>query len=191
MAAKEITHALKLCKGINDTSIDALKRANVNEMKALRDAARLMADHLDSAIVKMTPCKYNATTVEKSIDGFRQYKFKKMSGLCNYNLSPIIETQVGEAIRAERGELAIEMLIPIIDFFNDWSDLDDSYGEGGVFVNEWASQMEEAISLLQPNWQNDDLIEEVLESIGNMPSHFVDDESVQNVISELSEFQDT
>ena len=67
---KDISQALVLCKKINYTSESALKTHNVQEMKDLRDTARLMADHLDNIIVKKTPCKYNRNTVEASINGF-------------------------------------------------------------------------------------------------------------------------
>lgn len=54
---------------------------------------------------------------------------------------------MGAALRAEEGMLAIQMLIPIIDFFNEWSGrLDDSYGEGGMFVSDWGEKLDEAIS---------------------------------------------
>ena len=102
-------------------------------MKDLRDTARLMTEHLDSTIVKKTPCKYNRNTVEASINAFSHYNFKKHTGLCDHNLSPILEEQVAEAIRAEKGDVAIDMLIPLIDFFNQHSDLDDSYGSGSMF----------------------------------------------------------
>ena len=51
-----ISQALVLCKKINYTSESTLQTYNVQEMKDLRDAARLMAELLDNAIVKKTPC---------------------------------------------------------------------------------------------------------------------------------------
>eukprot|EP00956_Cyclotella_meneghiniana_P005358 scaffold6759_cov52-Cyclotella_meneghiniana.AAC.5 len=123
MTSKSIKQAIKLCNAIAGVSIDKLKKCStVQEMEELRDAAESLVDHIDDAIVKSSPCKYNVITVEESIDGFRHYKFKKFSGLCNYRLAPILENQVSEAIRAEDGMLAIRMLIPILDFFNEWSD---------------------------------------------------------------------
>jgi len=64
MLAKNIPQALKFCKGISATPTNAL-------MRVLWDAACSMADHLGDAIIKMTPCKYNAATVENAIDGLR------------------------------------------------------------------------------------------------------------------------
>ena len=80
---KDMAQAIKICNNINAMSFDSLKRANTNDTKALRDTARSMADHHDSAIAKVNPCKYTYTTmaVEEIIDGFRHYKFKKCSGL--------------------------------------------------------------------------------------------------------------
>ena len=171
----EITQALKLCNIITDTPVDTLKKcANLNEMSALRDAAEALAEHLDDAIVKSSPCKYNVTTVESSIDSFRHYKFKKFSGLCGHNLGPILATQVGEAIRAEDGMLAIRMLIPILDFFNEWAGtLDDSYGEGGMFVCDWNDQLEKAISLLPDKLDGEDhaVIEEIMESMEQLDAY--------------------
>ena len=43
-----------------------------------------------------------------------------------------------------------------------------------MFVNEWASKLEEVIALLESTWQNDNLIEEMLESIGNIPTYYVE-----------------
>lgn len=51
-----ISQALVLCKKINYMSESTLKACNVQEMKDLRDMARLMAEHLDNTIVKKTPC---------------------------------------------------------------------------------------------------------------------------------------
>ena len=69
----------------------------------------------------------------------------------------------------------IEMLLPIIDFFNKWLDLDDSYGEGGKIVSNWTGVLKEAISLLDHGWENDSLIEELLESAEKTLSYFSDD----------------
>jgi hypothetical protein len=169
LSRDEITQALKLCNIITDTPVDTLKKyADLDEMSALRDAAEALAEHLDDAIVKSSPCKYNVASVESSIDSFRHYKFKKFSGLCGHNLGPILTTQVGEAIRAEDGMLAIRMLIPILDFFNEWSGrLDDSYGEGSMFVYDWNVELKEAISLLPDKLddKNHAVIEEIMESM--------------------------
>ena len=176
MTSKSISQAIKLCNNIAGISIDDLKKssADVQEMTALRDAAQALAEHLDNAIVKSSPCKYDVTTVEDSIDDFRHYKFKKFSGLCGHNLGPILKNQVGEAIRAEDGMLAIQMLIPILDFFNEWSGrLDDSYGEGGMFVCEWNEQLEKAISLLPAKLDDDDhaVIEEIMQSMEKLDDY--------------------
>jgi len=175
MTSKSIKQAIKLCNAIAGVSIDKLKKCStVQEMEELRDAAESLVDHIDDAIVKSSPCKYNVITVEESIDGFRHYKFKKFSGLCNYRLAPILENQVSEAIRAEDGMLAIRMLIPILDFFNEWSDrLDDSCGEAGVFINEWDSQLDKAISLLPDKVDNKDheYIEEIMESMEKLDAY--------------------
>ena len=82
---KDISQAINLCKKIKNTSEDTLKTYNVQEMKDLRDTARLMTEHLDSTIVKKTPCKYNRNTVEASINAFSHYNFKKHTGLCDHN----------------------------------------------------------------------------------------------------------
>ena len=173
---KDISQALVLCKKINYTSESALKTYNVQEMKDLRDTARLMADHLDNIIVKKTPCKYNRNTVEASINGFSHYNFKKHTGLCDHNLSPILDEQVAEAIRAEKGDVAIDMLIPLIDFFNQYPHLDDSSGSGSMFVSAWIKSLNDAIDVLEDDWnddwEHDDLIEEVLESIENIPNNW-------------------
>jgi hypothetical protein len=81
MTSKSISQAIKLCNNIAGISIDDLKKssADVQEMTALRDAAQALAEHLDDAIVKCSPCKYDVETVEDSIDDFRHYKFKKFS----------------------------------------------------------------------------------------------------------------
>jgi hypothetical protein len=146
-SSKDIKQALKLCNSIANKSIHDLQQcSNVQEMTELRDAAQSLANHLNDTIVQLSPCKYDVTTVVTSIDSFRHYKFKKFSGLCGHNLAPILENQVGAALRAEEGMLAIQMLIPIIDFFNEWSGrLDDSYGEGGgcscqIGVKSWMRQ---------------------------------------------------
>ena len=80
---KDMAQAIKLFNNINAMSFDSLNRANAKDMKAPHDTARSMADHLDSAIAKVT-----------RIDGFRHYKFKKCSGLCTHNLGPILDEQV-------------------------------------------------------------------------------------------------
>ena len=41
-----------------------------------------------------------------------------------------------------------------------------------MFVTDWASKLEEVIALLEPTWQNENLIEEILESIGNIPTYY-------------------
>jgi len=173
---KDISQALVLCKKINYTSEKALKTYNVQEMKDLRDAARLMADHLDNTIVKETPCKYNRDTVLQSIDGFSHYNFKKHTGLCDHNLSPILDEQVAEAIRAEKGDVAIDMLIPLIDVFNQYPHLDDSSGSGSMFVSAWIKSLNDAVDVLEDDWnddwKHDDLIEEVLESIDNISNDY-------------------
>mmetsp|Transcript_23406 Transcript_23406/g.33421 ORF Transcript_23406/g.33421 Transcript_23406/m.33421 type:complete len:211 (-) Transcript_23406:40-672(-) len=178
MTSKEdFEQATKLCNSITGTSVDTLKKYAhlVNDMEELRDAAEALAKHLDDAIVKSSPCKYNVSTVENSIDGFRHYKFKKFSGLCGHNLSPILQTQVDEALRAEKGMLAIRMLIPILDFFNQWSGtLDDSYGEGGMFVADWNKRLEKAISLIIPDKLNNEdhaVIEEIMTSMENLEDY--------------------
>ena len=165
-----MVRALALCNNINDASEDALKKCGVKEMKQLRDVACSMAKHLDNAIVKKTPCKYNRSTVESSIDSFSHYKFKKHSGLCDHRLSPILDEQVKEAIRAEEGDVAIDMLIPVIDFFIQHDDLDDSYGSGSMFVSSWCDKLSEAVFLLKPGWENDSIVEEALESIESLQS---------------------
>ena len=89
-------------------------------------------------------------------------------------MGPILETQVGEAIRAEDGMLAIQMLIPILDFFNEWSGaLDDSYGEGGMFVFAWNAQLEKAISLLPDELDDEDhaVIENIMESMEELDAY--------------------
>ena len=169
---KDISQAINLCKKIKNTSEDTLKTYNVQEMKDLRDTARLMTEHLDNTIVKKTPCKYNRNTVEASINGFSHYNFKKHTGLCDHNLSPILEEQVAEAIRAEKGDVAIDMLIPLIDFFNQHSDLDDSYGSGSMFVSSWSERLNDAVDLLTDDWEDDDLVEEALESIDGISSDY-------------------
>jgi hypothetical protein len=96
------------------------------------------------------------------------------SFLCGHNLGPILKNQVGEAIRAEDSMLAIQMLIPILDFFNEWSGrLDDSYGEGGMFVCEWNEQLEKAISLLPAKLDDDDhaVIEEIMQSMEKLDDY--------------------
>lgn len=193
MTSKSIKQAIKLCNDIAGVSIDKLiKCTDVQEMEELRDAAESLAEYLDDAIVKSSPCKYSVTTVEDSIDRFRHYKFKKFSGLCDHNLCPILNGQVGEAIRAEDGMLAIRMLIPILDFFNEWSgSLDDSYGEGGVFVLEWNGQLEKAISLLPDELDNKDheAIEEIMESMEKLDNYGWGD-NVQESATKLQEVLD-
>ncbi len=196
MASREdFEQAIKLCSSITGTSVDTLKKCAhlVDVMKELRDAADALAEHLDDAIVKATPCKYDVSTVEKSINGFRHYKFKKFSGLCGHNLGPILEKQVDEALRAEEGMLAIRMLIPIIDFFNEWSGtLDDSYGEGGMFVMGWKRRLEEAISLLPDRVDDEDyaVIEEIIESMEGLDAYGWGDD-VEESVAALQEILDS
>lgn len=65
--------------------------------------------------------------------------------------------------------LALKMLIPIIDFFNEWAgSLDDSYVEGGKFVYAWGDKLGDAIDRMPKKIDNEDdldAIEEILESI--------------------------
>eukprot|EP00986_Skeletonema_menzelii_P012124 scaffold6469_cov111-Skeletonema_menzelii.AAC.3 len=68
------------------------------------------------------------------------------------------------------------MLIPILDFFNEWSGaIDDSYGEGGMFVCEWNAQLEKAISLLTDDDELDDedhaVIENIMESMEELDAY--------------------
>lgn len=79
-----------------------------------------------------------------------------------------------EALRAEDGILAIRMLIPILDFFNEWSGtLDDSYGEGGMFVMDWNERLEEAISFLPDKVDDEDhaVFEEIMESMEQLDAY--------------------
>ena len=84
----------------------------------------------------------------------------------------ILDEQVAEAIRAEKGDVAIDMLIPLIDFFNQHSDLDDSYGSGSMFVSSWSERLNDAVDLLTDDWEDDDLVEEALESIDGISSDY-------------------
>lgn len=46
--------------------------------------------------------------------------------------------QVEMAMQAEEPALVLDMLIPMINFFNDFQfDLDDSKGAGAVFLQDW------------------------------------------------------
>ena len=169
--SSDIKQAIELCNTIASKSLNELnKSSNIQDLQELQDAAQSMTNHLDNVITKLSPCKYNVSTVISSIDRFRHYKFKKFSGLCGHNLSPILDDQVEEAIRsADGGMLALKMLIPIIDFFNEWAgSLDDSYGEGGQFVYAWGDKLGDAIDRMPQKIDNEDdldAIEEILESM--------------------------
>lgn len=68
-----------------------------------------------------------------------------------------------EALRAEEPGTALEMLLPILDFFNQYQDsLDDSYSAGSMFVQEWGSCLDEAIQLLPEDWNDGALVQELL-----------------------------
>ena len=166
MTPKDIKQTLELCNIIAGTPVATLQKcANRNEMAVLRDAAE--------AIVKSLPCKYDVTTVERSIDSFRRDKFKNFYELCGH-LSPILETQVGGAHRAEDGMLAIQMLIPILNFFNKWSgSFNDSYGEGEMFVCDWNDQLEKAISFLPDKLDDEDhaVIKKIMKSMKKLDAY--------------------
>ena len=76
--------------------------------------------------------------------------------------------------------LALKMLIPIIDFFNEWAgSLDDSYGEGGQFVYKWADKLGDAIDRMPKKIDNEDdldAIEEILESMEGLGDYGWDSE---------------
>lgn len=120
----------------------------------------------------LAPCDYNRRTVERVIDRFGDYEFRQLAGLCEMHLEPLLDHQVGEALRAGRGDVALAMLVPIVDFLTERSDLDDGYGEGIMFVSNWADRLGAAIERLEGDWENDELIEEMLESIAKIPSHW-------------------
>jgi len=184
-----------MCQTINKVDVSTLKLADVDVMKELRDAARTMADRLDDAIVKLTPCKYNRETVNDAIDNFRHYNFRKFHGLCDHNLVPILDQQVPEAIRAEQGEVALDMLVPLIDFFNMHEGLDDSFGSGSEYVGHWTEKLQEAAELLHPDWSNDDLIKEVLQSVQNISEDYFgyggSGENLEKVCDKLETFLST
>lgn len=91
---------LCLCNSIAGTSVDTLSSLKkyahlVDVMKELRDAADALAEHLDDAIVKASPCKYNVSTVENRIDGFRHLQIQEIFWSMWTQLGPYPEQPSG------------------------------------------------------------------------------------------------
>lgn len=165
---------------------------NVDGLRQLKKTAEALTKKLDSVIVRATPCPFNRKTVETEIDGFAHYRFRKMSGLCNYNLSPILKSQVEEALRAGRADLAMEMLVPILGFFSEFvGNLDDSDGSGSEFASyDWAKCLEKTISQLPQGWANDAIVRELLKTISECGDYADDlEESKTSLLDLLSEDQ--
>ena len=47
-----------------------------------------------------------------AINDFRHSKFGKMHGVCDHHLQPLLTSQVQKTIKAKRGDLELDMLIP-------------------------------------------------------------------------------
>ena len=118
---------------------------NCEALRTLRGRADAMIKVLDLAILNATPLRYSRSTVEKQIDSFDHYRFREITGLCDNNLGPLLDNQVKKAIHADRPDVAIDMLIPILHFFNQYQDsLDDSCGTSGMFLDDWCDMLEAA-----------------------------------------------
>mmetsp|Transcript_24423 Transcript_24423/g.53252 ORF Transcript_24423/g.53252 Transcript_24423/m.53252 type:complete len:343 (-) Transcript_24423:372-1400(-) len=168
MMTNTISQTTLLCESIMKKSITELKGANPIALVKLRDQSRQLFRVLDDVVVKVTPfTKYSRQTVKVVIDKFRQYKFQKMSALCDYNLVPILQRQVMEALRAERGDIALDMLAEILGFFLKYGNtLSDDFGSGKEFMDEWIKCALGALDTVPDTWDDTEVAEELLVAMG-------------------------
>ena len=82
------------------------------------------------------------------------------------------------------------MPVPIINFFNENSNLDDSYGSGSMFVREWREKFDDAIELIEPDWRNEGLVEEILDSVELISSEFKDGD-LEEACKKLEGFEES
>lgn len=144
-----VASATVACESVFKASAAQLKAVPVSKLQALVTAANELGPKLQLALRKATPCPFGRQTVDAAIDRFAHYRFRQYTGLCNHNLSPLLDNQVKVALDGDRPTLALEMLAPILSFFNDFQgQLDDSGGFSGDFLNDWCDCAERALHML-------------------------------------------
>lgn len=145
--------------------VAVLKDAPAGKLQELRDASDALTRKLDSVAVKATPSREG---IHQILEGLAGKKWSGMKQLCDECLLPLMAGQVEMAMQAEEPALVLDMLIPMINFFNDFQfDLDDSKGAGAVFLQDWTTILSDALDMLDSSGQEQDrsCLEELLQAV--------------------------
>eukprot|EP00287_Rhodomonas_sp_CCMP768_P019246 CAMPEP_0202815512 /NCGR_PEP_ID=MMETSP1389-20130828/6279_1 /ASSEMBLY_ACC=CAM_ASM_000865 /TAXON_ID=302021 /ORGANISM="Rhodomonas sp., Strain CCMP768" /LENGTH=229 /DNA_ID=CAMNT_0049487417 /DNA_START=154 /DNA_END=843 /DNA_ORIENTATION=- len=155
------------------TALDSINKAlavDVKELPAsqlqdLRDAADALARKLDAVMARAAPSREG---IHQVLEGFESRKWADMKQLCDECLLPLMSGQVEMAMQAEEPALVLDMLIPVINFFNDFQfELSDHTGAAAVFLQDWTTILSDALDMLDSSGVEQDraCIEELLQAV--------------------------
>eukprot|EP00286_Rhodomonas_abbreviata_P030086 CAMPEP_0181302138 /NCGR_PEP_ID=MMETSP1101-20121128/7806_1 /TAXON_ID=46948 /ORGANISM="Rhodomonas abbreviata, Strain Caron Lab Isolate" /LENGTH=195 /DNA_ID=CAMNT_0023407507 /DNA_START=190 /DNA_END=774 /DNA_ORIENTATION=- len=145
--AQTVAGALEAIRKVLDLDANSMKQTPAAAIAELRDACDELARKLDCETASIVPSRAGILLMLEKYEG---KKFSNMAELCNSCLMPLLSGQIELAMQAELPADALEMLIPVLHFFNEFQfDLEDSTGAGKAFLQDWTTILGDALGLLE------------------------------------------